>query len=230
VVVTAILLMVAAVGIPSLAGLLDLQQRAAAKELAQTYTWLLDEAALRNACFRVAINLDRGRWQVEVGDPDTLVFSNPEARQEYEEELADKMSRFTERELEENRAQLDDEEEDGTPRPESFTGLVDPAFTTGMALPSGTRFAWVYTPQYGEDGIEPQDEVPEDEEDDRIAYTYIFPDGTAEHTVIRVVGDDDPEDGYTIEVEPLTGRVSLSVDIVSPEQSMEWLPDEGPQL
>ncbi|MFO0004188.1 MAG: Tfp pilus assembly protein FimT/FimU, partial [bacterium] len=40
----AILMAVVAVAIPSLQGVLDLQQRGSAKELAQTYTWLIDEA------------------------------------------------------------------------------------------------------------------------------------------------------------------------------------------
>ena len=37
--------------VPTLQGLLGLKQRAAAKELAQTYTWLLDEAAFGTSLF-----------------------------------------------------------------------------------------------------------------------------------------------------------------------------------
>ena len=39
-----------------------LKQRSAAKDLAQTYTWLLDEAALRNVAFRMVYN-----WTVPHG-------------------------------------------------------------------------------------------------------------------------------------------------------------------
>ena len=222
----AILLLISAVAIPSLSGVLGVQQRAAARELAQTYTWLIDEAALRNVCFRVTLNLDRGTWLVEVGDPDTLVFATPEEREEYEAELEDKMARFTQREIEEG--EVDDEITEASG---AFEGLDDPAFTSGQQLPPSTRFEWVYTPQYGDAGVVPNEEIPEEDEgEDAIAYTYIFPNGTAEHTVIRIVDWDDPEEGYTIEVEPLTGRVQLSTEIRSPSDSLSWLPDEGPRL
>ena len=42
----AVMITIVAISIPTLNGLLDLKQRAAVKELGQTYTWLLDEAAL----------------------------------------------------------------------------------------------------------------------------------------------------------------------------------------
>ena len=63
-VVVAVLGLLAGVGIPALSGILDLQQRGAAKEIAQTYTMLVDEAALRNQTFRIAYYLDAGTWQV----------------------------------------------------------------------------------------------------------------------------------------------------------------------
>ena len=222
-VVLAIVGIVVAVGAPALSGMLALQQQQAISELGQTYIWLRDEAALRNVTFRMKFDLDDNTWKVEVGDASTLVFSNPEEREEYDEELRDRMSRFTERELEEGAA------EDVSPS--RFEGLDDPAFTTTKQLPSGLRFAFVYTPQYGEDGVVPNDDYPEDEEDKAVAYTYIFPDGTAEHTVIRIVDEDDPDDGYTLEVEPLTGAVNITFDeIDDPSDSMSWIPDEGPPL
>ena len=78
VVAIAVMALIAAVTLPAMGGLFDLQQRGAVKELGITYTWLLDEAALRNATFRMVFDLDRGTWKVEVGDPDTVVFSTPE--------------------------------------------------------------------------------------------------------------------------------------------------------
>jgi hypothetical protein len=47
---------------------------------------------------------------------------------------------------------------------------------------------------------------------------------------VRIVDADDPEDGWTIEVEPLTGKVNLEPEIVDPEESLSWIPDEGPEL
>ena len=227
-VVIAVMVIVAAVAVPTISGLLDLQQRASVKELAQTYTWLIDEAQLRNVTFRVAYDLDRSTWKVEVGDADTLVFSTPDEREQYDEDLKDKMSRYTEREKEEGATDLRDEEEGGAPT--RFEGLTDSSFETGKELEGGCVFAFVYTPQYGEDGMTPSDEPPEDPADDHIAYSYVFPDGSAEHTVVRVVDADDEEDGYTLEVEPISGKVHLSTDIVKPSESMSWLPTEGPRI
>jgi len=228
VVVIAIMAIIAAVAMPSLAGLLDLKQRAGAKELAETYTWLIDEAALRNATFRIAFDLDRGSWKVEVGDPDTVVFSTPEEREQFDEDLQSQMSRFTKRELEEGAA--DDLKE----RTGRFEGLSDPVFTTSQKLPGGTVFAWVWTPQYGDEGVEPDPKFdPDKVEKDQpgtMAYSYIFSDGTAEHTVIRIVDEDDSQDGYTVEVEPVSGRVHLYADMIDPKESLAWLPDEGPSF
>ena len=225
-VVMAIIAIVLAVGMPAISGVLALRQQAAVTELSKTYIWLIDEAAMRNTTFRIAYNLDRNTWKVEAGDPNTLVFTTPEEREKHDEEVADQMSRYTKRELEEGAGA---EIEDSLGR---FEGLDDPAFTTEQTLPDGVRFLFVYTPQYGEDGIRPNPDGPQDdEEEDVMAYTYIFSNGTAEHTVIRIVDVDDESDGYTLEVEPLSGRVKVTVDeITDPTDSMAWLPDEGPSL
>jgi prepilin-type N-terminal cleavage/methylation domain-containing protein len=224
VVTMAIMGLITAVAIPSLNGIFDLQQRAGAQELARTYTFLVDEAVLRNVTFRVAYNLDRGTWKVEIGDANTLIFGDAEAREAHESDLEDQMSRFTQREIDEGAAT------DLAAAAGRFEGLETEMFTTGQELPGGTRFGFVYTPQYGEGGVEPQDTVPEDPEDDRIAYSYIFPDGTAEHTVVRIVADGEDDDGYTLEVEPISGKVRLATDLVDPADSFGWLPDAGPDL
>ena len=223
VVVMAILAVMAAVSIPTLTAYFDLQQRGAARELAQTYTWLVDEAVLRNVSFRVVYNLDMGTWKVEVGDPEARVFGTPEEREAHERELEDEMARFTEREIEEGALAELQEAEGG------FASLDQALFKTEQALPGGTRFAWVYTPQYGEDGARPSAEPPEDPEDQVVAYSHVFPNGTAEHTVVRIAGEDD-EDGYTIEVEPLSGQVHLDTDLLDPSESFDWVPEEGPEL
>ena len=225
-VVIAIIAIVLAVGLPAISGVLALQQQRAITELSKTYVWLIDEAAMRNTTFRIAYNLDRNTWKVETGDPNTLVFSTPEEREDHDEEIKSQMSRFTQREIEEGAA-ADIEDASGR-----FEGLDDPVFVTEQTLPEGIKFLFVYTPQYGEDGLTATPDGPPDEpEDDVIAYTYIFPDGTAEHTVIRIVDVYDPDDGYTLEIEPLTGTVSVTLDEVEdPSDSLSWLPDEGPPL
>ena len=223
-VVLAIIAVIALVGVPALSSILSLQQHAAAEELAKTYRWLQDEAALRNVTFRVAFDLDQGSYTIQVGDPATLVFSTPDAREQFESELKSDMKRFTQRELEEGAA---DELTDKAGR---FESLPDSRFGKPRLLPPSCRFAYVYTPQYGEGGKLPSEDPPEDPADDAIAYTYIFPDGSSEHVVIRIVDADDAEDGYTVEVEPLSGKVTLTEDTVDPEASLSWVPQEGPKI
>ena len=223
--VLSLLAVIGMVAAPALGGLVGLHQKAAAKELAQTYTWLIDEAALRNVTFRVAYNLDARTWKLEAGDPGTLVFSNPEEREKFDEELESELRRFTKREIEEGKAQ------DLLEKRGRFEGLDGSQFTVEKKLPGDTAFAFVYTPQYGEDGITPTEEgPPEDPEDQRIAYTYIFPDGSAEHTVIRIVDEDDAEDGWTVEVWPMGGEVKVTRDVIRPEESLDWIPEEAPEL
>jgi len=221
----AVMALVAAISIPTIDGLLSLKQRSAAKDLAQTYTWLLDEAALRNVAFRMVYNLDKSTWLIEAGDPATLVFSNPDAREDHDEKVEDDMAKYTKREIAEGAG--DDEEETRG----RFTGLGNIAFKSAQTLPSGTRFSFVYTPQYEDEGLTPtEDGPPDDEEDEQVAYTYVFPDGTAEHTVVRIVDEDDETDGWTIEVLPISGEIRLTSDLIDPSESMEWIPEEGPEI
>lgn len=224
-VVCAILGVVLAVSIPTLRGILDAEQTAAARELALTYRYLRDEAALRNVTFRIAYDLDTASYKVEVGDPGTLIFTDPESREEFEEEVDDQLKRFTEREIEEGLA-ADVEAKRG-----KFDGLNDPALEGSVELPGNSYFHWVYTPQY-EEPVEAPEEPAEDEDDPHtIVYSYIFPNGMAEQTIVRIASLDDPEDGFTLVVEPLSGRVNLYVDEeVDIDELLDWLPDEGPEI
>lgn len=221
--VMAILALVMAIAIPAVNGVLQLEQAGAAKELALTYKYLRDEAALRNVSFRVVYNLDLRTYKVEVGDPDTLIFSDPEERARFEEDFREQMSRFTERELEEG-AGADLEATAGR-----FEGLSDPALESEVELPNGSFFAWVYTPQY-EDPVEPNDPPAEDPEEQAIAYSYIFPNGFIEHTVVRIADIDEPEQGFTLEIEPVSGRVVIHDEDFTAEDSLSWVPEEAPEL
>lgn len=229
-VVVAVMALVMAVAAPSLSGLLDLQQEQAAKEIAQTYTWLIDEARLRNVSFRIAYNLDENTWKVQVGGADATTFATPEDRQKAEQELRDEMRRYTERELDEEGKRAEIEKSVGM---NQFKGLDESDFKTARKLPDGVRFAWVYTPAYGDRGLHPSEKPPDSPEDEHIAYTYVFPDGSAEHAIVRLVdadAPDDSEDGWTIEVQPINGEVRLTRDIVNPTDAMRWLSDDAPTI
>jgi hypothetical protein len=90
-------------------------------------------------------------------------------------------------------------------------------------------FAWFYTPEYGQE-IGPLPEPPEDPSLDTIVYSYIFPDGQMQFTVLRIVGASDPEDGYTLIVEPLTGRIRVEPDDVDWRSLYRWIPVNPPEL
>jgi hypothetical protein len=227
-VVLAIMAAVLAIGIPSLNAIFDVQQRSAARELGMTYSFLVNEAAMRNVTFRIAYHLDERYYQIEVGDPNTLVFSDPDTRARFEQEQADRMKYATGRQAEEAAAEAaeDGEELDALDR---FEGLVTPGFESKVELPANSMFAFVYTPQY--DGPQtPSEEPPEKPEDAKVVYSYVFANGVAEHTVVRIVDAGDPEDGYTVEVEPLSGKVSVESELRDIGESMSWIPDEAPTI
>jgi len=225
-VTVAILLLIVSIAIPSMSGLLALQQRGTVQELATTFAYLRDEATLRNVTFRIAFNLDRGTYEVHAGAPDATIFQSEEERIEWEEDLEDRLSRFTERQISEGAA---DELMDQTGR---FQGLEDVTLDTKVELPGNTAFGWVWTPQY-EEPVEPSEELldeDDDTEDDTVVFTHIFPNGQMEPVVVRIVDIDDPEEGWTVIVEPLTGRIHLENDLVEPDDLFDWLPDEGPEM
>jgi prepilin-type N-terminal cleavage/methylation domain-containing protein len=219
-IVIALLGVIALVGVPIVNNVFAVQQRAAIQNIAQTYVWLGEEAQLRNVCFRLAINLDQNSWKIEIGDANALVFSNPDEAKEYSEAIESKMRRFTKRQREEEG--LDEKK-----TPSQFDKMDESAFTTEHVLPDGLYFSFVYTPQYGEDGIRPNDEFPDDPEDERIAYSHIFPDGSAEHTVIQIMEYDD-EQPLSLIIEPLSGKVQVTTELREPTESLSWVPEEGP--
>lgn len=220
-VVMAIMAAVIGIGLPSMRAIFDVQQRGAARELARTFRFLQDEAAMRNVSFRVAFNLDAGSYRIEVGDPNTLVYSTPQEREAHQEELQAQLKRLTRKEQEEGAAE--------EPQRNQFTGLDLPGFQSEVQLPTGTVFAWAWTPQYAEP-VTPSREQPEKPEDMRVVYAYVFASGESEHVAVRVVDAEDPEDGYTVEVEPLSGNIIVEPDLLDVGAHMAWLPTEGPTL
>lgn len=222
-VVLVLVAVMATLGVIGLRGILDVERTAAAKNLAVSWTYLRDEAAMRNVTFRVAFDFDQNSYTVEVGDPDTLVFGSPEEREAFDDQIEDELKRYTQREIEEGGA------EEVLEKRGTFEGLIDPALEGPVKLPEGTVFGWVWTPQYGEPMTGERD--ARDEEDaPNVAYAYIFPNGLTEHTMVRLVDAEAPEDGVTLEFEPLSGRVILHDEDLDPGDVTSWLPTEGPEL
>lgn len=218
-VVIAIMVAVTAIAVPSTYALFDLEQRGAARDLANTYKFLVQEAAMRNVTFRVAFNLDDNSYTVEMGDPDTLVFSSPEARAKYEEDQERKLKMFSK----DARQEATEEQEQKT----RFAGLDMAGFESKVTLPGNSAWGFVYTPQYSEPQVwheKKEDEPPQ------IVYSYVFANGEAEYAVIRIVNQDDPEDGYSIEVEPVSGNVRVESELIEVGKSLSWLPTEAPTI
>lgn len=218
-VVIAIMVTVAAIAMPALSSYMQLEQHRVAKELGLQYGMLRDQAVMRNVTFRIAYHLDANYYQIEVGDPEVLIFDDPEVRSDYEEELEDKLNAFS-----------DDEEASERKEAEgSFQQLQD-RFNTKVELPRGTRFGGVYTPQYGE-LIEPSGvDLEADPEEAVVVYSYIFANGFSEHTVVHLIDEDDQTSGYSVEVEPLSGKVRISGELISHEDRFDFIPEEGPEL
>ena len=101
-----------------------------------------------------------------------------------------------------------------------------------VELPNGVRLGGVYTPQYGH-VVVPGDKLEsmEGDEDSKLAVqAYIMNNGFSEHTIVWIVDESDPEDGWTVEVEPLSGVVRLHGELLDPKDGFDWVPEQGPSL
>lgn len=219
----AIIVIISGIAIPSMSLLWDLKQKEAVDKLSLGFAYLRDEATLRNVTFRIAFNLDRGIWSVQAGSPDARIFETAEERIAWERDVEDRLARFTEREIEEGAA------EEILDQMGRFEGLTDVALDTEYELPGGSLFAWFYTPEYGEE-IRPSAEPVEDPALETVVYSYIFPNGEMQYTALRIVGESDPEDGYTLIVEPLTGRIRVEPDDIDWRRLYDWIPVNPPEL
>lgn len=222
----AIMLVITAVLLPSMDAVFMLQQRGAARRLALAFEALHDEAILRNQTYRIAFNLDDHTWKVEVGEPDVAVFDNDKARLNFEakeKELLDKMPPEALAEYQKSHATF------AAPEEEDYADVVK--------LPESTKFKSIFTPQR-EEPVTPRgegssrrrkrDDLPEGEP--LIVYSYVFANGSAEYTVIQIADKTDDTDGFTITVDPLSGRVDFHDTLVDQKDLWRFLPDDGPRL
>lgn len=210
-VVIAIVLVLATITVAGLGDVLALKQGEVARDLAVTYEMLHDQAVMENTTFRIAYHVDADYYEVEQGDGPTLVFNDPDQRVRWQEEQDAKLRKFTKRDLAEGEG----------PREQSRFQKVSDRFTRRVELPRGTRFGGVHTPQY-EDMVRPSG-VAEDPEQPLIVYSYVFSSGFVEQTVVQLVDAEDPTSGYTLAIEPLSGKARLldgAVDLRDLEMDM----------
>ncbi len=211
-VVLGVLIALVLVAVPAMNALTSVEQRRVAKQLSLTYTHLYDQAIMRNMTFRIGFHLTGGFYEVEVGDGQVLIFDDPEARETFAATQESKLSRFG-------------EEGDGELQPSRFQKVAE-RFQGKVELPKGTVFGGLYTPQFG--WVDP-DDLDEDD-GPAVVYSHLFATGFAEPTVVWIVSEDDPTDGYSVVVEPLSGVVTLHGELVDWEEAFGRPPLEGPNL
>ncbi|MFT4625044.1 MAG: type II secretory pathway pseudopilin PulG [Myxococcota bacterium] len=225
-VVIAIAIVLIGVAVPAMASLLDLQLRRQARDLVMMYQKLHDEAILQNVSFRVGYDMDNNTYLIEGGEPGALIFDNADDREEWEEQVRDKLGTMSE-----------DERKAWKAARKPFEALQE-RIKEDFEIPNGVMIGGIYTPQYGKFmkptalGGDLADELNQDGDiiGKQRVWTYIFPNGFSEHTVIWVVDADDPTNGYTVEIEPMSGGIHLHGELIDWEGSYDFVPQEGPEL
>lgn len=252
--VVAIVVAVFSVAVPIGTSVMGLREKRAATQLAGTWSLLRDEARLTNRTFRLAFHLDEGFYEVEVGDANSLLFATPEERVAYEQELAEAMERTPDAlqggsgpppgaggllggmgamlglggGAPQESTILDSSGQRLTVQ--RFETLSD-RFHKRFDLPAGLLFSGVYTPQYGE-FVEPSGADPADleEHEKTIVYAYVLPNGFAEHAVVHIARVERPDSGYTVEIEPMTGKAGVRPGLHDFEDRFDFIPDQAPQM
>ncbi|MBT3217459.1 MAG: type II secretion system protein [Proteobacteria bacterium] len=215
IVVIAIALALFVLAVPAVNSLFMLDIRRSAKNLALTYQQLHDEAMLRNVTFRIAYHLTEDYYEVQATPARALIFDSYEAREEAEDEHKKKLQMMS----------LDGVEA----KPPAFSAFNARYFKSKIQLPNRAVFGGVKTPQY-EEMVTPELVKKKKEEMPKVVYSYIFANGFSEHTVVTIVNRNDDEDGFTIEVEPLSGNVQFYPELVDWEDTFDFVPEEGPRL
>jgi type II secretory pathway pseudopilin PulG len=244
-----------ALGLLTLGGMF-FQNLSGAKEYSAVKTFVgqvklaQQQATIENRVYRIAFELDLGTYSIEAGDAEALTFRDAEQRIEAEKKVADSMgSKKGEDELQKliacARARQEDpnrscgeideldpdqalamlEAESG----EGFAAVNDQFFSATVELPASVRLNGVYTPAYGE-YQRPSDDDDIDEEDRVRAFTHIFPGGMTEHTVVQFVREGYDDFGYTVELEPLSGKITVDTVVRDWDEREYEIPDEGPEL
>lgn len=207
-IIVAMVLLTALVAIatPFVSNALGAQVKSKARQLAGTMRYLYDEAGVKSTNFRLVLNLDRHSYKVEQCDASpedffggALLFKNAQDREKGLELLA------------ERQRQLEDYASAGSAPPEPDpTQRCKPSQDERLAevtFEEPVTLLGVWTPQYAQVMRGNPDGPSENPEDDLLVDIYFLKGGYAERAYVYL--SDGGEEIYTLELEPLTGRVSL---------------------
>lgn len=222
-VVIGVVMLMAAVLAPSMASVFMLEERAAARKIASMFERLHDEAVLRNTTYRVVFYLDDHAYEIQSGPIEALVFSDPESRERFERRQRDRRDKLSEEDL----AQL---------RQRDAFQPAEGELHGRFKLPDGSRIHSILTPQY-EDPVTPTDaphagrrRTSRRDNEPNVASVHFFANGFAEAAVVKLNSPDAPNDGYTITVDPLSGRVSFHYELLDLRDQWRFIPNRPPSL
>lgn len=237
-------------------GVLFLQNLTGAKEYGAVKKFLTQvklaqqQATIENRVYRIAFDLDAGTYSIEASDEEALTFRDPEQRREVEEALAASMgddrgeeelmkliacAKARQEDPSRSCGEIDDLDPDQavemlqSQSGEGFGAVNDRFFEAKIELPSSVRINGVYTPAYGE-YVRPNDDEDMDEDERAVVFTHIFPGGVTEHTVVQFTREGREDFGYTIELEPLSGKIIMDTRVRDWDDRDYEIPEEGPEL
>lgn len=207
-IIVAIVLVLAltSIAMPYVSSALGVQVKSAARQLAGTMRFVYDEAGVKNTNFRIVFNLDRHGYKVEQCDVaaddqfgGAILFHSAEEREKGLEALAEKQRKL------EDYASAGSAPPDPDPlqRCKTYTSeqVSDVTFEDPVTL------LGVWTPQYSGVMRGNPSGPPDKPEDDLLVDVYFLKGGYAERAYIYL--SDGGSEIYTLELEPLTGKVNL---------------------
>jgi hypothetical protein len=174
---------------------------------------------MRKVRFRIAYYLDENRYVVEPGEPGALIAASPEDRETFEAETRRKLALMDEEQkkawFQSNRQPFESLGREGT---------------FEIQIPPSVKLSGFFTTQYGH-VIHSGDKLPGSEKEDPLrVFSFVMSNGFIEHTMVQLTSRGDPTEGYTVEVEPLSGVVQLHPEILGPEDTFQFVPETPPAL
>ncbi len=204
-VVMALLTLLLGMTIPYVGGVLGVQVRSAARQLAGTIRYTFDEAVLESSNFRIVFNLDRHAYTVErcSGTSTAILYRSAEERERGEERLAEKLRRLED--YAQSRSGMG-----GLPLADTLLQSCSQSQDPNLApviLEEPLTLLGVWTPQYPDVMRGDPDGPPDDPAEDQIVVVNFLKGGYVERAFIYL--SDGGDDIYTLEIEPLTGMVNM---------------------
>lgn len=187
--------------------MLDLEMKSSSKKLATAIRYLYDKAATEGIYIKLVLDIEENSYWVEA-TADPFVISMGEGAAAMPEKDAQKKAREEAAQAEEEAAAEGEETAEGEEAEEGEEGENrikprEPVFTQiesfllkATKLPNSVFFKDVYV-EHKPAGTSSGEEA-----------IYFFPNGYVEHAIINL-RDEDDETNYSLETNPINGRVSI---------------------